>query len=80
MYKYFVPDSDATASAPMNSLGDIVPLYNEQGEFVLIFWTTIPTVEFNIGEITGYIRKPTKGPGGSEFDKSIKQKSSGKTI
>lgn len=41
MYKYFVPDSDAKeskiiAQAPsVNSLKEIVPLYNEQGEFHL---------------------------------------------
>jgi hypothetical protein len=40
MYKYFVPDEPEkiAAQAPnVNSLGDIVPVYDEQGEFVLLF-------------------------------------------
>ena len=36
MYKYFVPDASEPKITPsVNTLKDIVPLYNDQGEFFL---------------------------------------------
>ena len=82
MYKYFVPDAsepDNTISqAPsVDLLGDIVPLYNEQGDFKFVLFFGV-SIYSNIGEVMGYIRKPKV-----RLDKSIefiKQQSSSKTF
>ena len=43
MYKYFVPDEPdknwitaQVPSVPVNAMKDIVPLYNEQGQFIRV--------------------------------------------
>jgi hypothetical protein len=73
MYKYFAPDepdddrigrlSDRGSSvrSSVHSRGDIVPLYDEEGESHLMFMAIFPiTYSGTIGEITGYMLKPKK--------------------
>ena len=73
MYKYFAPDeldgdvigllSDRGSSvrSSVHSRGDIVPLYDEEGEYYLMFMVIfLTTYSGTIGEITGYMLKPKK--------------------
>jgi len=75
MYKYFAldePDDDrigclrvsdrgSSVRSSVHSWGDIVPLYNEEGESHLMFMAIFPiTYSGTIGEITGYMFKPKK--------------------
>lgn len=46
IYKYFVPDEPEMSQPTIQSQGDLLPLYNEHGEFpsiVVSFWLYIPT-------------------------------------
>ena len=45
----------------VHSRGDIVPLYDEEGEYHLMFMAIFPTTySGTIGELTGYMLKPKK--------------------
>ena len=73
MYKYFAPDEPDDGPDPtplsrgpslrssVHSRGDIVPLYDEEGESYLMFMVIFPiTYSGIIGEITGYMLKPKR--------------------
>ena len=73
MYKYFAPDEPdgdgigppsnrgSSVRSSVHSRGDIVPLYDEEGKFYLMFTAILPTTySGTIGEITGYMLKPKK--------------------
>jgi len=61
MYKYFVPDEPEEIQAPsVHSRGDIVPLYDEDGEFILYLFLIPHILYSNVGEVTGYLLKPKK--------------------
>jgi len=61
MYKYFVPDEPEEVQAPsVHSRGDIVPLYDEDGEFILYLFLVFCIIYSNAGDVTGYLLKPKK--------------------
>ena len=59
----------------MQSWGDIVPLYNERGEFIPCVVVLFQPIYSNTGEVTGYILKPK-----ATLDGSIKRQAIGKTF
>jgi hypothetical protein len=75
MYKYFILD-ELEQSVPLVQLrGDIVPLYDEHGEFVSCVVPWFQPIYSNVGEVTGYIRKPKM-----RLDESTMRQLSGKTF
>jgi hypothetical protein len=59
----------------VQSRGDIVPLYDEHGEFIPRVVVLFQPIYSNTGEVTGYILKPK-----TRLDGPIKRQSIGKTF
>jgi len=61
MYKYFIPDEpEEVQGLSVHSRGDIVPLYDEDGEFILYLFPVSHILYSDVGEVTGYLLKPKK--------------------
>jgi hypothetical protein len=58
LYKYFVPDEPKQSAPSVQSRGDIVPLYDEHGEFMQCGLVLFQLIYYNTGKVTGYILKP----------------------